>query len=46
MSYKKCLESCKGETGTRLIERVSEHSGKDINSNMFKHSIAANHPTY
>ena len=35
-----------GETGRRLIlERVNEHSGKDINSHMFKHSIAVNHPT-
>ena len=42
---KNCLESYNGETGRRLIERVREHSGKDINSHMFKHSIAANHPT-
>ena len=28
-----------------LIERVNKHSGKDINSHMFKHSVAANHPT-
>ena len=39
------LESCNGETGRRLIKRVIEHRGKDINSRMFKHSIAANHPT-
>ena len=42
---KNCLESYNGETRTRLIERVNEHSGKGINSLMFKHSIAANHPT-
>ena len=42
---KNCLESYNGETGRKLIERVNEHSGKDINSHMFKHSIAANHPT-
>ena len=28
-----------------VIERVNEHSGKDINSHMFKHSMAANHST-
>ena len=42
---KNCLESHNGETGRRLIERVNEHSGKDINSHMFKHSMATNHPT-
>ena len=42
---KNCLESYNGETGRRLIERVNEHSGKDMNSHMFKHSMAANHPT-
>ena len=40
-----CLESYNGETGRRLIERVNEHGGKDINSHMFKHSMTANHPT-
>ena len=44
-SMRNCLESYNGETGRRLIERLNEHSGKDINSHMFKHSIAANHPT-
>ena len=42
---KNCLESYNGETGRRLIEPVNEHSGKDINSHMFKHSMGANHPT-
>ena len=42
---KNCLESYNGETGRRLIERVNEHSRKDINSHMFKHSMAANHST-
>ena len=42
---KNCLELCNGETGMRLIKQVNEHSGKDINSHMFKHSMAANHPT-
>ena len=40
-----CLESYNGETGRRLIEQVNEHNGKDINPHMFKHSMAANHPT-
>ena len=42
---KNCLESYNGETGRRLIERVNEHSGEDVNSHIFKHSIAANHQT-
>ena len=41
---KNCLESYNGRTGRKLIERVNENSGKDINSHMFKHSMAANHP--
>ena len=40
-----CLESYNGETGRRLIERVNEYDRKDINSHMFKQSMAANHPT-
>ena len=44
-SIKNCLEFYNGETGRRLIERVNEHSEKDRNSYMFKHSMAANHPT-
>ena len=42
---KNCLESYNGETGRGLIERVNEHSRKDINSHMFKHLVVANHPT-
>ena len=41
---KNCLESYNGETGRKPIKRVNEHSRKDINSLMFKHSIAA-HPS-
>ena len=43
-TMKNCLESYNGETGSRLIERVNEHSEKDINSHMFKYSMATNHP--
>ena len=39
-----CNEEYKGETGRRLIERVHEHSGKDVNSYVFKHSIETDHP--
>ena len=40
-----CLVFYDNETGRKLIERVNNtHNGKDINSHMFKHSIAANHP--
>ena len=42
---KNCLEPYNGKTGRRVIERVNEHSGKDLNSHIFKHLMAANHPT-
>ena len=42
---KNCLESYNVETGRKLIERVNQHSRKDITPHMFKQSIAANHPT-
>ena len=42
---KSCLQSYKGEFGRRLIKRLNDHSGKDVNSYMLKHSIEANHPT-
>ena len=42
---KNCLESYNAEKGRRLIERVNENSGKDINSDMFKYLIEANHTT-
>ena len=31
-TMKNCPESYNDETGQKLIERVNEHSGKDINS--------------
>ena len=37
-----CNEGYNGEIGRRLIERVYEHSGKDVNSRVFKHSIETN----
>ena len=40
-----CNEEYNGETGRRLIERVHEHSGKDVNFHVFKHSIKTDHPT-
>ena len=42
---KNCPESNNGETARRLIERGTEHSGKDIKSNMLRYSIEVNHPT-
>ena len=42
---KNCLESYNGETWRRLIERVNEYIRKDINSYLFEHWMAANHPT-
>ena len=38
-------EDYNGEIGRRLIERVHEHSDKDVNSHLFKHSIQTDHPT-
>ena len=34
-----CNEGYNGKTARRLTERVHEHSGKDGNSHVFKHSI-------
>ena len=42
---KNCPESNNGETARTLIERGTEHSGKDIKSNLFRYSIEVNHPT-
>ena len=39
-----CNEEYNGKTVRRLIERVYEHSGKDVNSHVFKHSIETDHP--
>ena len=38
-----CNEEYNCETGRRLIERVHEHSGKDVRSHVFKHSIDTDH---
>ena len=38
-------EENNGQTGRQLIERVHEHSGEDVNSHVFKHSIKIDHPT-
>ena len=40
-----CTEFYNGETSRRLIERVNDNSGKDINLHMFNYFIEANHPT-
>ena len=32
-----------GETGRRLHERISDHSGKESKSHMLKHSLENNH---
>ena len=40
-----CSEEYNGETGRRLIERVHEHSGKDVSFHVFKHLIETDHPT-
>ena len=40
-----CNEGYNGEIGRQLIERIHKHSGKDVDSHVFKHSIETNHPT-
>ena len=40
---KTCNETYNGETGERLIERVSKHRGKDKNSHVYQHSVNSNH---
>ena len=37
--------TCCGETGGSVIERNYEHSVKDVNSYVSKHSIETDHPT-
>ena len=34
-----CTEDYVGETGGRIIERVSDHAGKDKESHLFKHAL-------
>ena len=38
-----CTEDCNGETGRCLIERVKDHSGKDLKSHLFKHFVETHH---
>ena len=37
-----CTKDYTGETGRRLIERVKDHSDKDLKSHLFKHSMETN----
>ena len=39
-----CNKEYNGETSRRLIEKVHKHSGKNVNSHVFKHSIETDHP--
>ena len=38
-----CMEDYLGETGCRIIERVTDHAGKDKQSHLFKHASTRNH---
>ena len=38
-----CNESYVGETGRRLLERVTDHNGQDKNTHIFKHSVEREH---
>ena len=40
-----CTEDYTGETKRRLIERVKDHSGKDLKSHLCKHLMETNHKT-
>ena len=37
-----CTKDYTGEAGRRLIERVKDHSDKDLKSHLFKHSMETN----
>ena len=39
---KECTEGYTAETGKHLTEHVKHHSGKDLKSNLFKHSVEIN----
>ena len=40
-----CAEDYTGETIIRQIERLKDHSGKDLKSHLLKHSVETNHKT-
>ena len=40
-----CPDNYIGETARRISERVLDHTGKDINSHLYKHSIEIGHQT-
>ena len=45
-----CPENCSpdnyvGETARRISERVLDHTGKDISSHLYKHSVETGHQT-
>ena len=37
------MEDYKVETETRLIKRVKDHSGKELESHLFKHLVKTDH---
>ena len=41
-----CPDNYAGETARRISERVLDHTGKDINSHLYKHSIETGHQTF
>ena len=40
-----CADNYIGETTRRILERVLDHNGKDINRHLYKHSIKTGHWT-
>ena len=42
---KGCPDSYIGETARKISERVLHHTGKDINSHLYRHSIETVHQT-
>ena len=41
---KRCNHSYIGETARRIVVRADDHTGKDKNSHIFKHSSSTKHP--
>ena len=38
-----CPENYIGETAQRILDRVKDHTGKDVHSDLFKHAVESGH---
>ena len=43
MSSENCVDDYIGETACRVNERIIDHTGRDANSHLVKHSIESGH---